>query len=61
MSKHQLIKLELDTGKSMTILSVFNYNSDKSWGNKILPHKIESYQDEMPDLLNAVWEGIVIS
>ena len=59
-SDHPLISLELNTGKSTTVLSVFNRLADNSLGSNIVPEDMEAYRREMPKLLNTIWQGMVI-
>ena len=59
-SDHPLISLELNTGKSQTVLSVFNRLADNSLGSNIVPEDMEAYRREMPALLNTIWQGMAI-
>ena len=59
-SDHPLIQLEMDTGKSLTMLSVFNRLADSSMGENIIPADMEAYQEEMPQLLYDIWQHMAI-
>ena len=58
-SDHPLICLEMDTGKSTTVLSVFNRLADNSLGSNIVPEDMEAYRREMPELLSNIWQDII--